>query len=879
MLPDRGKVVMRDVNFPLRDFRLPSGLRVIVEEDRRAPVVAVVALVGVGGSGDPAGKEGLAHFVEHLAFRARHAGGPSVWTRLELAGAGQFNAFTSLDHTVYQTLVPREALPELLKLEAQRLAAPLEGVTEEAFAVEREVVRNELRQRNETGFVGQIFHWIQETSFPAGHPYARSVIGTHDSLSRITLGDAQRFVRKSYQPENVTLVISGDVDLVAMEELLKESLPESWHGSGLPLAISPRLPQPAPEPPLAPVANVLVTREAAVPTPELYLTWVLPRGFDEASAAHDFVRSNLMGSVTRSMLRDGDIAGLGADLIPGIHASLLVVRVALNTGAHPERSIEAVLDHVSGAWSTGNFDDMRRGVVVGMALEAEDLLARAVRRAELTHFSLDARAYGRTQSALLALNGSKVSDFGYQWLQRERARILLVKPGENGVPALSATMSLPPDDVPVEAPRDQVPVALTKALPVTSLRLANGLEVLLAPRAGLPLVSVGVALGGGEAFGNRGVAELANWASFRRSWFAGGLNDYGLHGSDSLYRDHLRYRISGGTGNVGNMLAILGEQLSSMDTEFAILRLYDENVLLRRKSVDTYPGVRAHRELQRALYGKHPYGQLATGDDVDKVTQSEVEDWISQVHRPANAVVVIAGEFDPQQVMPLVHRYLGAWGGTGAAVEVPPVPPLTGTASKPELIITPRPGATQGHLQLACRLPGTAPEAAARYALMAEVLEARTWRRLREQLGATYGFNTQVSMARGGAAHLLVEGVVDAPQLGASLLGVHGALTAYARQGVPAAELERARARLLARDAVALNTSRSWMNALLNARVLGWDAEAVTGWSVLLQTVTAADLHKEFATCAERLVVGITGDETVARAAAQDAFATPPSGG
>jgi zinc protease len=212
-------------------------------------------------------------------------------------------------------------------------------------------------------------------------------------------------------------------------------------------------------------------------------------------------------------------------------------------------------------------------------------------------------------------------------------------------------------------------------------------------------------------------------------------------------------------------------------------------------------------------------------------------------------------------------------------VEVPPVPPLTGTAGKPELLITPRPGATQGHLQLACRLPGTAPEAAARYALMAEVMEVRMWRRLREQLGGTYGFNTQVSMARGGAAHLLVEGVVDAPQLGASLLEVHGALTAYARQGVPAAEFERARARLLARDAVALNTSRSWVNALLRARVLGWDAEIVTGWSALLQTVTAADLQKEFATCAERLVVGITGDKTVAQAAAQAAFATPPSGG
>jgi zinc protease len=264
-LPERGQVVMRDVSFPLRDFRLGSGLRVVVEEDHRSPVVAVVAVVGTGSSSDPAGKEGMAHVVEHLVFRARHGGGASVWTRLEQMGAGQFNAFTSLDHTAYQTLVPREALPELLRLEAQRLAAPLAGVTEQVFSVEREVVRNELRERNETGFVGQIFQWVQEASFPAGHPYARSVIGGHDSLSGITLGDAQRFVRKNYQPDNVTLVITGDVDLVAMEALLNESLPESWRGSGPPLAVSPRLTEPTPEPPLAASTRPARCRSSCAP--------------------------------------------------------------------------------------------------------------------------------------------------------------------------------------------------------------------------------------------------------------------------------------------------------------------------------------------------------------------------------------------------------------------------------------------------------------------------------------------------------------------------------------------------------------------------------------------------------------------------------------
>lgn len=877
-VPSRGQVVMRDVAFPLRDFRLASGLRVVVEEDKRSPVVAVVALVGSGGSSDPASKEGLAHVVEHLAFRSRHAGGPSVWTRLEQVNAGQFNAFTSLDHTAYQTLAPRESLAELLKLEGQRLSAPLAGVTEDVFAVEREVVRNELRQRNETGYVGQVLSWLQEASFPAGHPYARPVIGTHDSLSGLTLADAQRFVRKNYQPENVTLVITGDVDLQTVDAVLKANLPAAWHGEGPALAVSPRLPQPAPEPPLAPAQPTLVTHEAAVASPELYLGWVLPRGFDEASAVHDFVRASLFRELLGASFIDGDIAGMNTALIPGTRASLLLVRVVLNKGDHPERSAQKVLDQVYRVWNSEgepsevlgrqvSFQQMHRGVTVGMALESEDLLARAVRRAELTHFSLDARAYGRTQAALATLDGAKVTSFAYRWLQRERVRMMLVRPGENGVPALTATAELPPDET-AEAPLAAKPVAPTAEQPLTTLRLENGLEVVLAPRPGLPLVTVGVAMGGGETSGPKpGVPELAEMASFPGSRFEGLASDFGLRQTGGLRRDHLRHSMAGAAGNVGNMLAILAEQFSSMKTEAQWLVFLSENVLPWHTAVDARPEVQAQRVLMGSLYGDHRYGLTASGEDLKAVTQGQVEDWLEAVYRPGNSVVVIAGEFDVKEVEPLVRHYLGGWGGKAAPVTVAEVPAPPAPSGKPTTFFVPRPGASQGHVQLACRLPEATPESAARYELMAELLRSRMWHRVREQMGATYGFFANATLARGGAAHLLVEGIVDAPKLGAVLKATREVLATYGREGVPAAELERARSRLLARHAVALNTSHDWVDALLDARVQGWDAASVSRKPELLGAVTAADLQKAFTDCAGRLVMGLIGDEQVARTA------------
>ena len=128
---------MRDVSFPLRDLHFPSGLRVIVEEDHRAPVVGVFSLVGAGSTSDPPGKEGLAHYVEHLAFRSRPDGKNSVWSLIERAGAGAWNASTSLDETLYWDVGPKEALPSLLLLEGVRLLAPVSNITPEVAGVER----------------------------------------------------------------------------------------------------------------------------------------------------------------------------------------------------------------------------------------------------------------------------------------------------------------------------------------------------------------------------------------------------------------------------------------------------------------------------------------------------------------------------------------------------------------------------------------------------------------------------------------------------------------------------------------------------------------------------------------------------------------------
>lgn len=345
-------LTMRDVSFPLRDMRFPSGLRVVIEEDHRTPTVGVFAVVGSGSTSDPPGKEGLAHYVEHLAFRARPDAKTSVWHLLQRAGAGAWNGSTSFDSTVFYEVGPKEALPGLLLLEGVRLLAPTNAIAKETADVEREVVRSELRQRNETGFDGPILGFMQAAVFPASHPYSRPVIGTHESLSAITFEDAEGFANAHYRPENMTIVIVGDVDLQAVGRVVEESLPAELRAGKPGIKIEPRLSATAPEP-VETEAVPMIRREAAVATPEIWIGWSLPRGFDGDSYLERFAQARLGAVMAAAQRHDSDIVGASTALIRGKEASLLLCKVSLITGAHVDRSARQALDQIAYSWSSG----------------------------------------------------------------------------------------------------------------------------------------------------------------------------------------------------------------------------------------------------------------------------------------------------------------------------------------------------------------------------------------------------------------------------------------------------------------------------------------------------------------------------------------------
>jgi predicted Zn-dependent peptidase len=202
---------MADEEFPIVERRLDNGLRVIVSEDHNAPAVAVNIWYDVGSRHEQPGRTGFAHLFEHLMFQGSANVGPSQHFELLEAVGATLNATTSFDRTNYFETVPTSALDLALWLEADRMASLTDALTLENLDNQRDVVKNERRQRYETVPYGTAWERLFSMVFPEGHPYHHMPIGSMADLDAASLEDAHRFFRTHYAPGNAVLTIVGDV--------------------------------------------------------------------------------------------------------------------------------------------------------------------------------------------------------------------------------------------------------------------------------------------------------------------------------------------------------------------------------------------------------------------------------------------------------------------------------------------------------------------------------------------------------------------------------------------------------------------------------------------------------------------------------------------
>lgn len=217
-------------SLPYEKFTLSNGLEVVLHEDHSDPIVAVATVMHVGSNREKPGKTGFAHFFEHMSFNDSENTPQGANRKLIPEWGGERNGGTWSDGTIYYEVVPKDAFDKILWIDSDRLGFMINTVTKEALEAEKQVVKNEKRERVDNAPYGYTDEIIRTNLYPRDHPYNWTVIGSLPDLQAATLEDVKEFYDLYYGANNATLVIAGDIDLAATKKKVERWFSEIRRG-------------------------------------------------------------------------------------------------------------------------------------------------------------------------------------------------------------------------------------------------------------------------------------------------------------------------------------------------------------------------------------------------------------------------------------------------------------------------------------------------------------------------------------------------------------------------------------------------------------------------------------------------------------------------
>ncbi|GAB2543214.1 M16 family metallopeptidase [Rufibacter soli] len=209
-------------NLPFEKYKLANGLEVVLHQDKSDPKVAVAIMYHVGSNREKPGRTGFAHFFEHMLFQNSENVGKGNFIKNVNQIGGSFNGGTFTDGTVYYETVPKDALERILWMESDRMGFFINTVSEWGLENEKQVVKNEKRQRVDNQPYGHTNYVILKNLYPASHPYNWEVIGSLEDLQNATLADVKEFYNQWYGASNATLVFTGDFETANAKAMIEK---------------------------------------------------------------------------------------------------------------------------------------------------------------------------------------------------------------------------------------------------------------------------------------------------------------------------------------------------------------------------------------------------------------------------------------------------------------------------------------------------------------------------------------------------------------------------------------------------------------------------------------------------------------------------------
>jgi len=686
-------------DIPFTKFVLENGLTVLVHEDHKAPVVAVNLWYHVGSKNETPGKTGFAHLFEHLMFAGSENHNDRYIPTAEALGATDLNGTTNEDRTNYFETVPTTALDRTLWLESDRMGHLVGAIDQQRLDLQRGVVQNEKRQ-DENQPYGKTELAITENTYPAGHPYSHSVIGSMTDLNAASLADVKEWFQTYYGPANVTLSIAGDIT----PEVAREKV-EKYFGdipSGPPIVKQG-----------AWIAKMTGTHRQVmqdrVPQARIYKIWNVPQYGSPDATYLDLASDILAGGRASRLYKRLVYQDRTATSVAGyLDAREIAGQFVLIATAQPkgdlntmEKALDeevakfiasgptaAELERVKTEYRANSVRGMER---VGGFGGTSDILARG------QTFLDDPAAYKVQLQRVQRATAADIRNAAKHWLG-DGVYVLEVHP----FPAYTTVASsvdrkvMPPLGTPPDAP-----------LPAVERRtLSNGLKVVLSHRTAIPMVGMSLLLDAGFAADRAGAPGISSMTM--RMLDQGTTTRSALQIGDALASLGASLRAGAGLDVATVSLSVLKDKLDPALGIYADVILHPsfpasdfarvkQATLARIQQEKVQPTSLALRVMPALLYGPgHAYSQPLTGsgteESVRAMTRDDLTQFVQTWFKPNHATLVVVGDITMQELAPKLERAFNGWKpGDTPAMNIATVP----GPSRSEVYILDRPGAEQ----------------------------------------------------------------------------------------------------------------------------------------------------------------------------------------
>jgi zinc protease len=717
-------------------YRLKNGLDVILHVDHAVPIVHVEVWYKVGSKDEAPGGTGFAHLFEHMMFQGtKHIPEDAYFKYLGQAGASARNGSTSTDRTNYFETLPARELELALWLESSRMGFLLDRPSfRVTFENQRDVVKNERRQRIENAPLGGVAKVELEALFPPGHPYRHEVMGSMKDLDAATEADIRGFFNRTYAPNNAVLLIAGDLDVAQVKGLVEKYF--------APIPAGPTV-QRQPVPPIpSPISERRIAMEAKVNLARGLMAWNTVPCFAPGDAELDLL-ANLLGGGKSSRLYRRLVLELKiAQSVSAAHISRLLggtfeityVPLQGHTLADLETVINQELDKLRAQpVEAAELERARNEIKTDLVRGLDTLQGLAGQLLSYDVFAGDPAYLGRDLGRYQAATPEALQKWAAQILPGKARVTIDVEPNRNapimGRLVSPATASTSAPDQPAapasiaknptsrQSPdaefRNKLPVAGQTTpfkLPgVKRFRLKNGLRVILAESHKLPLVGVEMVVrtGNGANPPDKAgladlVADMLDEGTTTRSAtrIAEEIAQLGATLSTNATWDASSLSISALSENIDRALDVWADVLlqpAFSEDDLARVRENLLSALARRK--DSPPLV-AGVTFARVLYGeRHPYGWPAGGTEksVRRLTRGEVQAFFQEYYRPNNAVLVVAGDIREAELRAKMERRLAGWKPKPVPpVKIPKAPPV----AKTRIFLVDKAGAPQSSIRL-----------------------------------------------------------------------------------------------------------------------------------------------------------------------------------